>query len=62
MKIHCFGYPISFHHLPLVFWELFEFPSCGLRSVKADVFQDEVSKMLEKGTLELVDWPGQGFL
>ena len=37
------------------------FASCGSGSVKAQALQGEVDKMLQKGTLELVDHLGPGY-
>ena len=39
-------------------WEPLEFPSYALGSAKAQVLKREVDKILEEGTLELVDHPG----
>ena len=46
---------IPFPHLPPVSQEPLEFPSYGSGCVRARAFQEKVDKMLEKGTLELVD-------
>ena len=52
----------SFHHLPPVSRVLCEFLSNGLRSAKVQALQGEVDKMLEKGTLEMVDGDRSGIL
>ena len=61
VKVFHSGYPVPFHHLPPVSWEPLEYPSYGLRSVKAQALQDKVEKMLEKSTLELAGCAGLGF-
>ena len=55
VEVHHSWYLIPFHHLSPVVQQPLKFPSCGLRSVKAWALWDKVDKMLEKGTLKLVD-------
>ena len=52
----CSRYHFPFRHFPPVSRETLEFPLYGLRSEKAQSLQ-EITKMLEKGALELVDCP-----
>ena len=49
------GYHIPFHDLPPVTQETIKFPSYSLRSVKIQVLQGEVEKMLGNGILEEVN-------
>ena len=55
------GYLVPFHHLPPVSQEPWEFPSCALGSVRVLALRDEVSKILQKGAVELVNQSGPGF-
>ena len=61
MEVLCQGYRVPFHHFPPVYREPWEFPLYALGSVRALALQEEISTMLQKGTLELVDQPGLGF-
>ena len=61
VKVLWLGYLIPFHHFPPVSWESLEFPPYGLGSVRACALQEEVDKMVEKGTMELVDQTCLGF-
>ena len=60
VEVQCSGCIIPFRHLPHVWPELLEFHSYGSGSIQAQALQ-EVDKMLEKGTLDLVDYPGVGY-
>ena len=53
-------YIVPFHNLPPVLQEPLEFLFYNTGLAKAQSLQGEVDRMLEKGTLELVDHPGQG--
>ena len=58
VEVLCSCSLIPFHHFPPMLWELLEFPSYSLRSVKTQILQAEVDKMLEKSALENVYPPG----
>ena len=47
--------------IPAVLWEPLEFPSYTSGPAKAQALKEEVDKMLQKGTIELVDHPGLGY-
>ena len=55
------GYRLPFHHLPRVSLVPVELSSVAPGSVRALALQEEVSKMLMKGAVEMVPQPGPGF-
>ena len=54
-------YNIPFHHCPPVLWEPSKLLSCSSGSAKAQAFQGEVDKLLEKGAFGLADYPGLSY-
>ena len=52
------GYKVLFHSLPPVLLKPWELTSCTQGSLRARALQEEVSKMLQRGTLEPVDQLG----
>ena len=54
MEVLQLGYQVLFHHLPPVYQEPLEFPSYAPGSIRALALQEEVSRMLQKGDLEVV--------
>ena len=55
------GYKVAFHYLPTVLLEPRELLSCSPGSDGALALRQEVSKMLQKEAVELVDQSGPGF-
>ena len=61
MEVLWLVYRVLFYDLPPVSRESGEFLSYAPGSLRALALREEVSKMLQKGTLEVVDQPGPGF-
>ena len=60
MEILHSKYIVSFHYLSSVLHEPFKFPYHTLGSAKAQALQEVVDTVLQKGTMELINHPGQG--